>query len=418
VTALQALGAKGGAQGFARSLFLPFVRTPYNLAAQGAAMSPLGLAGTVSSIREARGAAKLLRELPESEVAARQVAQATLDRASGQTADRATRTLFGTGALVLADQLAEHGYLTAAMPDDARERSMLPPGWQPWSLRVPTADGGGTYVSFKNLGPLAYPLAMGAAIGEMRKRGKPPDVGTVIKGTANFFVDQSFLQGMDRMLDAITQPERYGEAFLESLVAPVAPASALTRQLDQAIGMANRDPDNALQAFVAALAPGTAAFVPERQNALGEPVQPGQTGIGRMISPVGYDIERDTPVLQALREANVGIPAPAKSITVRDGRIDLNETEQRILQRHAGEYIKDYVNKSIEGPGFQKFSREGRQRTLQALVEDATDRARRDFVSALPKEDYARRAAEGKAAALREREGYQIGPVTVPRPGG
>jgi len=109
----------------------------------------------------------------------------------------------------------------------------------------------------------------------------------------------------------------------------------------------------------------------------------------------------------------VGIPAPAKSITVRDGRIDLTDDEQRILQQHAGEYIKEYIARSIESPDYQRFSQEGRQRTLQRRINDATERARNEFVSALPKEDYTRRAAEGKAAALKEREGYQIGPVRV-----
>ena len=147
------------------SILTPFVKTPFNIAAQGLGYTPAGFLGGATSL--ARGAA-----LPrESEVAPllRPAAAAARSRFQGQAADRFARATLGTGLLAGGKHLADDGWLTGPMPEDPGERKTLPDGWLPWSVRVPIpGTDTTTYIPF-----LTWP-ANSACRWRWRRRGPTP----------------------------------------------------------------------------------------------------------------------------------------------------------------------------------------------------------------------------------------------------
>jgi len=123
---------------------------------------------------------------------------------------------------------------------------------------------------------------------------------------------------------------------VEGLVTQAVPYGAAQRQIQQALGMAQRDPQGAIEAILAT-SPLTASAVPERQDRLGETVYQTQTGIPAYAGPVRFSVEEYNGVLSAFEDAGVGIPPPPKSVKSESGvTIELDRDRQQQYQRIFG----------------------------------------------------------------------------------
>lgn len=347
---------------YALDVALPFVKTPYNIAAQGAGMTPAGYLGVLDAARKGQ---------------------------RGEAVDRATRATLGTAAMGAATMLAANGLMTGAYPDDDAERSTLPQGWQPWSLRIPSGDGA-VYVEIKNLGPWAIPLAIGAVAGEAYKRGGDVPGETAVKAVktvGRYMQDQTFLQGLNNIIKAIEEPDRYAENISEGMAASFMPAGALQRQVDRALGNAQRDPHGALEALLAT-SPLTSGMVREKLTPMGDPQRPTQTGIGAFVAPVRYGVEQDEPTLRAMREARVSVPPPADAVL----GIPLTKDEQRRVQTRAGELLRERVAEFFDAE-FESLPLADRGEILERVRNQAREDAGVEVLDALSDEEIARRKA-------------------------
>jgi len=146
--------------------FIPFVQTPMNILKQGIEYSPLGittLAGNINKI------------------------------------EQFGKTLVGTTVFGGAGWLALKDRTSWAVPTNQKEKdAFYAAGMQPYSVKI-----GDTWVSYSRLGPLAYPMAMAAAI-KFYTKDNPKAVGDselkkitkIFSGIAQFFSDQSYVQGI------------------------------------------------------------------------------------------------------------------------------------------------------------------------------------------------------------------------------
>lgn len=342
-----------GLPGAMVNMALPFVKTPINVAAQGVAMTP---AGFLSALKSAR---------------AGNVAEAEM---------QAAKAMFGTGLLGTAFALGSNGLLTAGTPEDDAERSTLPQGWKPWSFRMPQADGTVVYVNYANLGPMGVPLAVGAIIADAQRRGE--DVSQWAPKTAiqvgQYLGDQTFLQGLSDFARAFRQPQQFGENFVEGLATQWMPYAAMQRQIQQATGMAQRDPKGAVEALLAT-SPITAGMVPERQDRLGRTVYPTQTGVGAVITPARYGVEQPDALLAALRRAGVGIGNPPTKISSGNGQeIVLSRSDQSQYRKAMGRELQMHLTE-LNDPDPTT-----RQRTVERVMAQARDVARRELLSTRP----------------------------------
>ena len=359
---------RSGPAGTLLSVALPFVRTPYNLAAQGAGMTPLGYFSAMKAIKEGR---------------------------RGEAVDRVARATFGTALMIPATMMAAEGHITGAYPEDQAERSTLPPGWRPWSFRVVKPDGEAVYVPLAFLGPVSVPMAMAAVAGEAVKGDRPLDeklASRMVAGAGRFMVDQSMLLGFNNAINAIIEPDRYAERYIESLATQVVPYSGAQRQLSQILGIGPRDPNNIIEALEASFIP-TMLNVRARTDPLGREVPPGASGIGAAISPLRYSTGRDEPLLSELRRQEVGIPRPAREFR----NIPLSEAEQRAHQEASGRQIEALVREAMADPRYQQASPLEKQAMLQRVIERARAAAAGEVLGGLSREEAERRVLEQRA---------------------
>jgi hypothetical protein len=340
---------------------LPFVRTPYNIAAQGAGLTPAGLIGVIDAARKGNAT---------------------------EATDRAARAMVGTAAMGVATWMGANGLLTGARPEDQAETSTLPEGWQPWSVRIPSGDGA-VYVEYKNLGPWAIPFAIGAVAGEAIKKGQDVPEGTLmraVKTVAAYMHDQTFLQGLSNITKAIDEPERYAENISEGIASSFVPFGAMQRQIDRALGNAARDPHGALEAILAT-SPLTSGNVRERLTPMGDPLVPTQTGVGAFVAPAKYGIEGDEPTLRVLRQARVALPEPGKTA---EG-YPLTEAERRTIQQRTGELLRETVAPLDADDEFREFTLERRGKIVERMRDAAIKKARREVMDGWSDEEFDRR---------------------------
>jgi hypothetical protein len=378
----------GGVFGGVQSLLTPFVRTPYNIAAQGAGLTPAGYLAALEALRQGK---------------------------TGEFADRAARATLGTGIYGGGIALAANGHLTGATPEDPSERSTLPPGWQPYSVKVqlPGQDQP-TYVKYSHLaGPLGIPLALASATVDAYNDKRPVEPGNVVQRMTNFtgkmageggryMLDQTMLQGMANLYDAVKEPDRKGENFIEGMSTQFAPYAALSRSIDRALGTGPRDPHGFMDALEATY-PGLSGRVQPRLDSLGRPVQETQTGLGALLSPARYGVRQADPTLAALSGADQGIGATPKSLK----GFDLStEEQQRIFPAQAGYYIQQSVQAMAERPDYQAMTTDEKRTVMARVIARAREQAFADLYSTWSPEERQRRQALNQERTAAEARQY------------
>lgn len=239
-------------------LMVPFIKTPTNVMRYGWKMTP-GLNMLQTEFREA------LSGMHGAEAKASAVGQMTMGM-----------LFMGTAAYAVSQ-----GNITGGGPSDPKAKAaLMATGWQPYSLVLENGDGSKTYVPFGRLDPVAIPMAMMADmmdcyhnLGEQESPALEQASAAMLIAMAKQFTDKTYLQGINQMMQAMTDPDQSMKRVAGQTAANFVPYSAAMRQLnpDQHLHDAQTMVDK-----VRATIPGLSATVPMRYDALGQPVmRPG-----------------------------------------------------------------------------------------------------------------------------------------------
>ncbi len=321
--ALRKLGPEASA---VVSTEIPFVKTPYNVVAQGVGLTPAGLAGVIQDMVEHKPA----RDIEY----------------------RVARVALGTAVMAAAVVDYASGNLTGPRPTDPKELSTLPPGWQPWSRKIqaPAALGGGAYyIPLALLGPFALPPVAAILMGEAAKKGGDPmaQAGRVALGVGQYASQNTMFQSLSNIGGLFDQRDapRNIERQVEQVAAQFSPhiigGGALGREIQQIMGMPQRDPQGALDALLATH-PLTAGQVEPRQDVIGRPVVPNTPGAIRAVARVGQ--EQDVSVIRAFRQGRVSLPmaAPKQLNNDTTGQMTtLTSQQQKRWQRVFGQSLQE-----------------------------------------------------------------------------
>jgi len=385
---------------FARTQVLPFVETPANITAQGFGMSPLGF---VSAYEAARGVAgKPVATRAERYARGRQVLLAE---------ERAARALVGTGIFGAGLALGAAGLLTAAYSEDPAVNSTYPQGWRPWSFRLTDPVSKNTYyIPLQNLAGVGAPLAMAAIMTDPTHHGKtimdPEEFGMAATGIGKYVLDNTFLQGMSDFVDLLQDPNHRGSKFLESLAASYGPYSAMGREMQRAFGVATRNPREGVRGLIDAMAanyPGVSGTVPPSLTPIGEE-RTQIAGLQRYMVPGRYDLERDEPTLQTLRQYGAAIPKVDRSISINNGSYPLNEDERSQLTQAQGQLIRQMVADAQRDPRWARYTDADKAAAIKNVVSAAARGARLQFIADQGDAEYTRRWTPRPAA-----EPYYLG---------
>lgn len=206
--------------------FVPFVQTPANITKQMIEYSPVG----ITTLKGASSTAKR---------------------------DQLAKTALGTTMTGIGAMYAFQGKTTWAPPTDKAEKeAFYSSGKKPYSIKI-----GDTWMPMISFGPLGYSLGLPAAIKDANDKGDVDDgafekIADVIAGQAQFFTQQTYLQGVSNFVNAMTGQGNTGDMGkdLASAGAGVAgqliPLQALSRYVNSAIDPVVRKKKGAVDTLV------------------------------------------------------------------------------------------------------------------------------------------------------------------------
>lgn len=319
-TFTQELGKFGQAvQGVASShplarLVVPFVRTPVNVMKFALERTP---------------AAPLMRSF-RADVAA-----------GGARRDLAlARVSLGSLVMALTASMAASGHVTGGGPSEPKARALLrETGWQPYSLRI-----GDAYYAYGRLEPLGSVLGLAADAAEIM--GRTDDeaererlAATVTMALAKNLTSKTFLRGVSEVVQAMSDPDRYGERYWQKLAGSLVPAAAA--QFNRSF-MDNtlRDTRGWLDE-IKGRTPGLSKDLPPRRNLWGEPVAlEGSLGPD-FLSPVYVSARKESPASEELLRLGLYLDKPQRVQSLRGVAVELSPQEYDRLQELAGNEAKD-----------------------------------------------------------------------------
>lgn len=330
---------------------VPFIRTPANLLKYAGERSPL--APLSPTIRRA------------------------LMGADGPVAqqDAIARLVTGSAITTAAVVLFNEGKITAAGPSDPGERRLWLESNQPYSIRV-----GDQWVSYQRLEPISTLFGVTAGLTEAWQREGASDdeikktAGAVIEGIAENLSNKTFLSGTFNAVQAIMEPERYGERYLARQATSIVPN--VVRRSAQALSPEFPDSRTILQEFQASL-PGLRDDLPKRRTIFGEAFGSETGPLETFFSP--FYRKDATPNEVAGELLRLGYaPGPPSRYTTRKGkRIDYSPQQYETYATIAGQETYRIFNETIGSEEYRGMTDEDRIDALKRQ-RDRINRAARD----------------------------------------
>lgn len=334
----------------AATFIAPFVRTPSNILRQGMEASPIGFV------------------MPSAHQGGREGVQA-LGRAT-----------LGSLALAPLAYLAATGRLSGNGPTDRGEREALyDKGWQPNSVKI-----GDSWVRYQLFQPLSVPMA---AVGNAYERFHASDrkdkaaeesMLQAVTGAAASLMDQSFLAGLNGLLDAVSDPEKNAQRFLSTFAQGLVPGSGLLRNITQAVDPKIRKPEGIVES-VKTITPGLSQTVPARQSRFGEDVTRPGGPIRRGFIVPEVSKEKHDAVADALSELGIHPEVPRGHL-VRQGQVvKLTRDQEQVLIKAIGQERRARLERIFQARGFRAMPENAKRQlietTLSAVTRDVNNQA-------------------------------------------
>jgi hypothetical protein len=225
------------------------------------------------------------------------------------------------------------------------------------------------------LSPVGNLVAIGAMSAQAAE-DRDPDTSpwaAGLLGAVTTVANQPFLQGIQNVTDAASDPARFGEKMVGGIARGFVPAAgllgAITRAIDPNVHVTEGIPQQ-----IEAQIPGLSSRLPVRPNPLGEPStrQGGVLGAVSQVSPVGMAEAKSTPALDAL--GKYGVTLSGFSRRTGESMADYQARAQRAgaLRRAAIEEVvnsQEWVNDT---------SYDGRKEMLEHNLRRAASQAGRE----------------------------------------
>jgi hypothetical protein len=305
-------------------LIIPFIRTPYNIIRFAGERTPL--APLSSAIRADIRAGGADRDLALSKMA------------------------LGSSIMAVSAVLAAEGVITGKGPEDkAMKAALYRTGWQPYSVKI-----GDKYYSYGRVDPIGATIGLAADVAEIIGQADDEtasDLATAaVRSVARNVTSKTYLRGLSEMFEVMSDPDRYGEKWIQRLLGTVVPAgvAGVERMVDPTLRDAHSVMDQ-----VQSRIPGWSKDLPPRRNLWGEPIVL-PPGFGPdIISPIYVSEAKQSPVDEEIIKHKVKVDMPSHQV---DG-VPLTPEEYSRYVELAGAEAKD--------PGTKRGCKE----TLDKLVQ-------------------------------------------------
>jgi hypothetical protein len=288
------------------------------------------------------------------------------------TEEAAARVLLGSGLATLAGWQVASGNLTGAYPKDpAKRETMIAQNIPEYSAKI-----GDRWYSYARIEPLASVLGVFSDAAEgIIEYGQTPDpdkkgeklaVDMVAAVTKNL-ASKTFLEGINGLLQAIHDPERYGGSFVNGFATVLVPGALA--QFARGVDPVQRD----VQSFTDAIQnriPGLRTDLPVRYDILGqERVNPAY-GIGGSLG-VATREAATTPLQDELKNVKFTYKAPDRKL--RD--VELSEVDYEKYSKLSGDLVNQQLQNVIADPNYQNYTPSQKKYILEQVAQKARQAA-------------------------------------------
>lgn len=251
-------------------LIVPFIQTPYNIAKFQAQRSPMG----VASGRNLRGIAE----------------------GGEKQAEALARIATGTAFSLAAYFTVLRGEVTGAYPSDKAEREVWEAeGRKPYSVKV-----GPRWLAYNRFQPVGLYLGQAAALKDAldagNERGAAALFGKMTASAGKQMLDLPFVQGMSGLMDALQDPEHFGERFISQTATGFVPN--ILRDVRQQTDSAQREAKGIVPSLENML-PGVSQRLPQKVDVLGRAIDYDPNRLARASKVL--TLPRTSPETEALR---------------------------------------------------------------------------------------------------------------------
>jgi hypothetical protein len=345
-------------------LFIPFVKTPLNIAKFALERTPLNL--PILATRAING-----------------------DLKGAQLSEELAKPLMGTMLATTVYQMAEQGYITGATPKKTAERDeKLNTGWQPYSVKI-----GDKYYSFSRMEPLGSIMGMAAALSQIKNNMAEDEKFNLAYGIMDAIktniADKTFMQGLTNVIQAISDPGRYAEKAVKTLTGSIVPA--VSGGIARSIDSTTRDIQGPVDTITSRI-PIASETLPAKLTVWGEPVMRPGSPVGRFISPLQISQEKGSPIEKELLKLDLDIGYPSRKI----GNIEMRPEEYWMMVKAAGYPAKKELDGLVQTKGWDGLSDYQKEQKIIAVV----DKNRKPIQAFMAKKLF----NEGRLQAKTERE--------------
>lgn len=341
---------------FIMTALIPFVRTPTNLLKFAAERSP---------------AAPLLKEWRAD------------FKAGGARRDLAiARALVGTAFGAAIYEAALNGRVSGSMPSDpVKAQFMRADGWQPYSFKV-----GDTWYSYQRLDPFAMTVGVAADLAVkkdgMTKRQLEDYAMMLTASVIKNLGDKTWLSSASDFVEAISDPERYGSAYLRKMGAGFV-TPAISSQTARAIDPVSRDA-RTLGDAVQNRIPGLSSSLPAKRDVWGNPIL-NEGGLGPdLVSPIWQSSEKNDAVSQEMLRIGARFEPPQRFLMQDGKRVDLTSRQYEQYAEAAGKLTRQRIEGLMGQPAWSAMTDEAKAEAAKKAATSAKAEARRGLFSKGP----------------------------------
>ena len=267
--------------------------------------------------------------------------------------------------------MAANGYVSGSGPTDRNKAAMWRlAGNQPHSVRI-----GDVWYSMNRLGPLGMLLGMSADLYDVGKTASQGDMLAAAAGLHHAIVqnvlDESFMRGPAELLQAIEDPGRYGERYIQNFASSFVPYSVGMAQLARASDPYTRQARTVMDS-IRQKVPGMSESLFPRRDVWGQPIPSRDALIAAGATAIYEQRMSQDPVNISL--ANMGIGIAPVDRTIRN--VKLTDEQYDDFARIAGRMAKQRLDVFVRSPDWQQWPAGVRADAVKVIVEQSREAAR------------------------------------------
>jgi hypothetical protein len=266
------------------------------------------------------------------------------------------RVTVGTGIAMTAFAMAEAGVLTGAgLYDKEQGGAKRAAGWQPYSIQID-----GKYYSFQRIEPVAKVMGIAGDLVDMIKASKDEEdkakmAYMLILMFGNATVSTTYLSGLAGVVNAMVDPVRYGDQFMEGYATSLVPK--IIGQTTTLADPYKREVDGVMGAIQSQLPYFREKLMPKR-DVWG---QPSANNKWFAVMPVNTsEVSKDKVKTEAVRLEIAMSPAP-KFLTEKgpfkpsDKRIDLTQEQRDVFAQVSGKNAMEILSPMVNAPDWDRI---------------------------------------------------------------